>query len=483
MPLPDFVILVGSNWPIYYKERLWCGGKDGFVGLVTLWTPKEFFYEKIPKNLYQKVAAIGQLYSKRGIEFIFKNIYANPKIRYLIVTGSDLSDSGNYIYNFPKYAQEILPDTKKSYIDKFLKHISIIDMRGKTVDEVFEKIKNLKPKKPFTSPKIFKEKQIINSTYTSENSIFRVEADTIGQAWIQILKLVMKFGRIIPRVHIYDGSEKVLLNLCSVIKSEDIKNPKIWDYFDFTKDNLRQYFQNFFNADRGDEPYTYGERMFSYEKIDGRVNQVDLMTQKLKSFNYNKGALITLWNPTIDNFRIRKPWRTPCLTLIQGFVLERKLFLTAYFRSNDMYGAWPLNAFALRKLQYEIAQKIELGVGDLTVISSCAFIDSGDWHSANQKIDKFDSPICADDPRGSLIVEVEKTDIILKHLSTSGEILAVYRQNGLDPSAIQILRQIIIDQNLLSRFDHAIYIGSQIALAIEAIRRGIDFIQDKPLAI
>src|SRR4030042_5291381 len=106
------------------------------------------------------------------------------------------------------------------------------------------------------------------------------------------------------------------------------------------------------------------------------------MALKLKSFPYNKGAIAVLWQPAVDNFPVRKPWRTPCLTLIQGFCLDNKLYLTAYFRSNDMFAAWPQNAFALRKLQTEIANKLSFGVGDLITISHTAFIDENNLVSA-----------------------------------------------------------------------------------------------------
>ena len=65
-----------GDWPVYYRERLWLGNVDkGYIGIATLWTPKEKVAKFIDEELKEKIAVIGQLYTKRGVEYIFRNIY------------------------------------------------------------------------------------------------------------------------------------------------------------------------------------------------------------------------------------------------------------------------------------------------------------------------------------------------------------------------------------------------------------------------
>ena len=474
-----------KNWPRYYKERLWQGdGDEGFVGVVTLWTPVEKFLGLVGDELKKKMSVVGQLHTKRGIEFIFRNVWLNPKIRYLIVWGEDEGGAGDALVEFMRKGRIkslFFDGMSKRYIDIFRKGVEVIDMRGKNKSEVVGILKKLKKKEPFSlRRKTFAESKLAGS-FSSENSVFRVSAETVGEAWLQVLSLVVKFGRRVPRIHVYGGYERVLLDMAVVISGENIANPKMWSFFQFNKSDLRAYFRNFFTADRGSESYTYGERLFAYEARGKKIDQVAIMAKKMSSFVHNKGVIAVLWQPEIDNFPIRKPWRTPCLTLVQGFCMQGKLFMTAYFRSNDMFGAWPQNAFALRKLQTEVAKKIKKKVGDLTVISHAAFVDEADMGEAQSVVEKNKKLSCQLDPRGNLLVEVEKGDLVVKHLSCQGELVGEYRQRAKVKKAAEKMLEKLVKENVVSRVDHGMDIGCQLARAELAVKMELKFEQDKEL--
>ncbi len=473
------------NWPKYYKERLWLGDVDsGFVGVVTLWTPVEVFSSLIDDQLKKKVSVIGQLHTKRGIESVFKNVWLNPKIRYLVLSGEDGCGAGDALVEWMKTGKIkslFFDGIKKKYVDIFRKKVELIDMRGKNGDEVIEVIKKLRKRKPFSlRRKTFAESEI-SGNFSSENSVFRVSAETIGEGWVQVLDLIVRFGRKVPRIHVYGGYERVLLDMAVVISGENIANPKMWSFFQFNKDDLRAYFRSFFMADRGSEAYTYGERLFAYEAGGKKIDQVAEMAKKLSSFAHNKGAVAVLWQPEIDNFPVRKPWRTPCLTLVQGFCMEGKLFVTAYFRSNDMFGAWPQNAFALRKLQTEVAKRIGKKVGDLTVISHCAFVDEANIVEAQSVVGKNNRLFCQLDPRGNLLVEVIDDDLVVKHLSGEGELVAEYRQHGKVKKAAEKMLEKLLKEKVVSRVDHGMDIACQLTRAEMAVKMGLKFEQDKGL--
>jgi len=472
-----------NTWPVYYRERLWRGNVEaGFVGVATLWTPKGRLIELLSSKAKEKIAVIGQLYSKRGCEYIFRNLWLNPKVSYLIITGSDLTQSADPLFNPEDSLWQSFP---QKAVRDFFQGVKVLDWRQRQLDEVVAGIEDLEKKSPFApKPRSFPEFKPKSEGFPSENSVFRVEGETIGEAWLQILQLILRFGRRVPRIHVYGGHERTLLNLSVVITNEDISNPKIWPFFDFDKEQLRRYFRNFFSPERGEEAYTYGERLFAYQADGKMIDQVTLMAKKLKSFPYNKGAIATLWQPQIDNFPIRKPWRTPCLTLVQGFCFQERFYLTAYFRSNDMFAAWPQNAFALRKLQTEIAKKIGKRVGDLTTISHTAFIDERDLALAERKVKENQRLFCRNDPRGILTVEVVSQEIVVRHLSPDGrKVLAEYRQDGREPKAALKLAQKLLADQVISRIGHALDIGEQLGRAEDAVKLGLKFEQDKELKV
>lgn len=473
-----------KKWPVYFRERLWLGDKNGDVGIATLWTPKENIVEGLSLEAKKRVAVVGQLYSLRGGEYIFRNIWANPQIRYIIVTGTDLNNSSEILLNKEtrhKKLGEMLDRISGKYQNTFWRGVEIIDMREKSSKEINQKIISLEKRGKLAKERLFPEYKTREGEFESESSVFRVEGETVGETWLQILRLIIKFGRKIPRIHVYGGQEKMLLNLVAVITEENIREPKMWPYFEFDRDQLLRYFRNFFTPSRKEEPYTYGERLFAYEVGREIVDQVSEMTKKMQKFNYNKGALAVLWQPAVDNFPVRKPWRTPCLTLVQGICLEDKFFLTAYFRSNDMFGAWPQNAFALRKLQSEIAAKLGKKTGEMTIISNCAFIDESDLAAAEKKVADNNQIFCKFEPRGSLLVEVKGKNIVVTQVTKEGRTLSEFKVSGKEPKAAEKMIDQLLRDEAISRIEHALDIGVQIGRAEEAIKLGLIFEQDKNL--
>ena len=98
--------------------------------------------------------------------------------------------------------------------------------------------------------------------------------------------------------------------------------------------------------------YTYSERLQNYQ---GRNQLTDIVNRLKQDMGSNRAVAVT-FNPFIDNERED----IPCLQLIQALVRNNKLILSVYFRSNDLYGAFPSNMMFLTYLGMKIAD--ELGV-------------------------------------------------------------------------------------------------------------------------
>ena len=60
-----------KDWPVYFKDRLIISNLDSSVGVATLWMPKESVASHLDPESY---AVCGQLYTKRGLNPLFRNI-------------------------------------------------------------------------------------------------------------------------------------------------------------------------------------------------------------------------------------------------------------------------------------------------------------------------------------------------------------------------------------------------------------------------
>ena len=495
-----------KEWPIYFKDKLILGNLDSNVGVATLWMPKENVANGIDSRSY---CVCGQLYTKRGINAMLRNILANPVIRYLILCGIDRQRSGDALLKF--FNSGVKVDFGKSgelegfrilgddeaLLDKEIslealelvrKNVEIFDLRMKPVNEISKKVKSLKKLGSFGEPQTFPEpakSQI--ARYPSELSSFKVRRDYIGDAWIDVLKTIDRFGFVTSGMY---GKVKQVQNLSVTVEKEDPKNPRIYEYVNFKESGLKLYIKGFFEKTKGSDPYTYGERIFDWDGID----QQEIMIKKLIQFPYDRGALAVLWKPHKDNFPPKKAeikkdgqtagWRVPCLVMILGQCIGHDFNLTAIFRNNDMYGAWPLNAFALRKFQAGIAKKIGKSLGTLTTISHIAEIYEIDWEIAKKVVQNTDSldRTCVYDPRCYYTILVEGSDIVATFFSPDGSVeLTQYKIDGKKLKAGRDLCAIVLKDLLISELGAAMDFGRQIAKAEAAIKLGLKFEQDKPL--
>lgn len=479
------------DWPLYYSERLKIGNPKSPVAILTLWDEPEAVVKKLDPKLY---AVAGALRSRRGISFLLRNILARPTIRYLLICGRDLGGVKEELYwlfrqkEAARFTDEELP---LRAVKKVIEGVELRELSERpTAVELKEAILKLKPKPPFARPRVFPLPKVPpTKTFPTDLSLFKIRAETVGEAWLTLLKIILKFGLNTQKI----GARPVraALNLAAVVEEEDPDSPKIGPYFPFGRRELKKYLNACFNPrGRGGvegEAYTYGERLRDFRGVD----QFRLMVEKLKSFPPHEGAVAVLWDVERDNFPPRRAavrkdgktesWNVPCLNLLQAIVIEGWLFLTAYFRANDMYEGWPFNAFALRKLQKDLAAAVGFKMGSLTTISHWAWVDKNALGEVERIVSRYYGrrPELKLDPRGNFLVEVAGNEIVVTHLSPEGGVLAQFREDGRRPKAAARLYRKLVSELALSQVDHALYLGGQIAKAEVAVRRGLKFEQDK----
>ena len=156
------------------------------------------------------------------------------------------------------------------------------------------------------------------------------------------------------------------------IKDYPIKGEALFDYVTSLDDEHQIY------LDDDGFIYTYSERLQNYQ---GRNQLIDIV-ERLKQDTGSNRAVAVTFNPFIDNERAD----IPCLQLIQALVRNDKLILSVYFRSNDLYGAFPSNMMFLTYLGMKIANELGVQFDYIDYHCSSLHIYETDYEQASKVI-------------------------------------------------------------------------------------------------
>jgi len=197
--------------------------------------------------------------------------------------------------------------------------------------------------------------------------------------------------------------------------------------------------------------------------------------------------------------------------------LDNKFYLTAHFRSQYMVHGWPRNTFALRKLQKDIADYGGYPMGALTMITHSAHMYGDDFGLVeNLLMDHYEKELgytpavhFSFDPRANVVVEVidekeashweafkerYKTQALpyavtveLKRFPKDCHRLircTIYEPNGgpvlkvFEGRTAQEVAWQVTDWGYLKMPDHAMYVGTELQRAEEAIVHEMEYSQD-----
>lgn len=472
------------NWPLFFKDNLIVGDPKSQVGICTLWTDKNYIIKNIPQ---EKFGLCGNLYTVEGINYIIKNILANPFIKYIILSGADLMKSGDALINFIEKGTDEQRKIINSYgfisraiddelLENFRKNVKVIDLRGKQ-KEVLDEVEKLQQKnpRPFTKPVLLKEEKGGLPELYAEEQGFVLRGENISGVWFQILNLIMKFGE--EKESEYKLKQKEILNLVSVIeggeKTENLCSLRI------EKKDLENYYDKFFgDPKKYGVHYTYGDRLKNYPTNGKNFDQIKRVVEYLTQTPHTRRAQAITWNVKLDN----SASSPPCLTQLNWLIKYGKLYQTAIIRSNDMFGSWPLNVLVLKKLQNEIAKEINIISGSLTTISVSAHIYENNFEEALRIIEtNVENKILPfkKDKTGYFIIRIEDGEIIARHHLIDGRKSGIVFNSGGGAKKAEYLYRRILNENLISLLDHAAYLGHELARAEECLKTDKPFVQDK----
>lgn len=455
----------------------------GQTAVITGWTVKQAIAKHLQPSDY---AVIGQLYSPtRGINLLIRNLLLNPHVRYLVLVNATKEDKNAGACQclsdfFHNGVEENISDTgRKSWVirSQITGYIDIdIDIQAleklrtsievqeaKSITEAVEKIKFYSQKEAIAAwgtPLEFPMATIEPTVLPGPRYGHRIEGKTIAETWVKIIHRIKTTGTIRPTG--YDGKWQELIDLVAVVtdEPEDFYFPEP-NYLPIDRSFLTEYISQVLDdsPNREGVKYTYGQRLRSWFGKD----QIEQVINKLATDLNSARAVMSLWDVTKDDND-----SPPCLNHIWVRIVDNELSLTATFRSNDMFSAWPANAMGLRALQKHIcnaiSQKVNyvLKTGPLITISQSAHIYDDCWENAENVITSQYPRICQQrdytDPAGSFAITIQDGSIIVEHITPgTGEIVNCYSGK----SATQLYRQIAIDCPSL-QVDHALYLGTEL---------------------
>ena len=457
---------------MHYKDLLKFANPNSSVAILTLWTICDQVVASIDKNLY---FIAGQMYSKQGINYLVRNLLANKNIRYLIVCGQDRSGSGAQLLELWKKA-------KSDSVKKLIKNVELIDFIGeqdsKKIKVIIKKLDQAK--KPWGKKELFPEtkkkiKKDVAKQLPTDTSVFKVVGETVAETWLKVLKTTLTFGYLKST----DAMKmKELCNLTAVITNENPNHFSVPKWMNINLKAIEKYVPQIISGRKNKGLYyTYGNRFKSHFGID----QIERIVKRLKEDKNAREAIAILFDPRID-FEAK---HRPCISLVQVLYNNEKIHLTAFVRSHDLFGGWPLNVFGLLKIQQEICQKTKLRPGPLTVISGSAHIYDFDWEKAEKLIKKNYLQVFETDLRGYFKIEIDKKnkEIVAKHFDNNGFYLQVFRQKASKSKAALQLAKEIENSLGVSLISHAFDLGIELQKAEIALKLGINYLQDKPLSL
>ncbi|HAC65422.1 MAG TPA: thymidylate synthase [Cyanothece sp. UBA12306] len=497
--------LASSNYqftytPHYKPNQLICG--YGQTAIITGWTVKQSVAKHLKPEEY---AVIGNLYSPtRGISPLIRNLLANPHVRFLVIlqaTKEDKNAGGcqcllDFLENGFNQGKSdtgreswIINSKITGYIDIEIDADALENLRqclqvqlAKSIKEVIKIVEELKDKilEPWGEPISFPQTEITPTVLPGPRYGHRLEGKTIAETWVKILHRIKTTGTIRPTTY---GQWQELIDLMAIITDEPP------DFY-FPDPNYlpikRKFLQDYIGQILDDAPqkegvkYTYGQRLRSWFGRD----QIEQLINKLAGDIDSSRAVMSLWD--VGDYEDNDS--PPCLNHIWVRIVENELSLTATFRSNDMFSAWPANAMGLRYLQQYIKDKItkksnyKITLGPLIIISQSAHIYSDCWEHADRVIsteyEKINQQRNFDDPSGSFLISIKDNQIMVEHITPgSGEVVNCY----LGKNACKLYREIALNCPTL-QVEHAMYLGTELQKAELCLLKKINYFkQDKPL--
>lgn len=191
----------------------------------------------------------------------------------------------------------------------------------------------------------------LGSDHTKDDSPIR---ECIGMHWFIQNPLIEKTG-----FQILMGSDSFLEMIrrgAFDIKDYLIKGEALADYVD----SINQEDKINVHSDPEESfVYTYPERLRGMIAVNrsGEIeiyDQIEVICERLRQNLGSNRAMATIYQTGFDHDEVD----IPCLQVVQALVRNDELILSVFFRSNDIYGAFPSNMMFLTNIGIMIEEEL-----------------------------------------------------------------------------------------------------------------------------
>lgn len=200
--------------------------------------------------------------------------------------------------------------------------------------------------------------------------MYIIERETLGEIWLQAMKLVMEKGE-----NIWDDN----------VALREIRNLYISIENIFEKDSILEKFADYERIQLMKKKYATCGLVGDYEMDYGSliynnngVNQIEWIINRLKNKEETKSATITLHKPG-EKF-------LACLSMLDFKYRNGVLDLNAVYRSQNIFSSHPGNMLALRQIQKDVADALGWEMGKVDLIVFSAHIYETDFKKVNEII-------------------------------------------------------------------------------------------------
>lgn len=472
----------------------------GTIGIVTLWTPIDTIKKTLETAAIDltpecsHVAVIGNLRGNGFKEFL-RNLLYNPQIDTLLVIGSNLTGSYEYIENFFQKGIEPAGRTVEYFpVEGYCPQAARIVGTNFILDDLvslssfqnspnivrIDSLKEMIAREQLscffsdytpTGNRGERERKNIPipkekvQDYPSNPFGHSIVEKTPSDAWRALVHRAYRYGR---TVSLAKGERRELLNVKVVIETPVEEEPAVIEACGFSPADFRQYQAEILSPlNKENFSYTYGNRIRSYFGFDS----LEKVVSNLKASLDNRQSYISLWDTRLD----MEGGSHPCLVSLFFRKIEGMVAMTAIYRTHNVAQAWLSNVYGLMAMQKHVADQAKLTIGPITVISLSISISPNAYGGMKGIHDEFSSkaPIFREDHIGYFEVRVEGKEIVLCHYSEGRTLLGEYR----DASPIRLQNQLVRKIATLD-LGHAIYLGRQLEKAAHCISEDKIYVQD-----
>lgn len=480
----------------------------GGVAVVSGWTVKSAIASQLDSSEY---AAIGNLFSgTRGLSPLIRNLLLNPQVRHLVALAATKEDAASgsvrCLLNFFRYGVEkgvndvgkpcwVVKSPIPGYLDIEIDKTTLKTLRQSvsifevaSIEEVVAKVRAINeaiPLPPWGQPKDFPQNEFKPRLLPGHLYSHRIEADTVADGWILLLHRILTTGNERPTG--YDGNWQELINLQMLITDEPTEF-YIPSYLPCDQQSVETYIHEQFLFDtpyQKGSKYSYGQRMrswFGKDQIEQcilkLIGEIDAASAVINLWD-SGGAPHFEWHPEAgraDGSSDHDYGGSPCINHLWFRVVDNELSLTATIRSNDMFSAWPTNAFGLRALQQFVRDQIalrsdyDLQMGLLITNSQSAHLYGDSLESAQELVRQHYRKILRKylnrhrDPVGNYVVEKILGEVVVTRTTPGmGDEVASYRGKHFEPLADAIFADA---PGMQAR--HALHIGYELGRALKS---------------